>query len=161
MNKVPSIAEIQDFFVSASLKGFAGGAEPEKSDKPGYKIIRVSKRHFTYEDEWCVTPYSKSSGKTTVWYENNVVMTMQYAGYYPEVALPFLKEALMYTYTRSQWNNGRGPRLFITQNSNLVYENIPRNSDKMLPHVILTEEYIHDQVENIIVGSHFFQIMFA
>ncbi|MEI8123951.1 MAG: DUF5680 domain-containing protein [bacterium] len=102
-------------FFKAMLAGYAGGCDSDKVVKvktpDGYTTITFTDGDFVVVDRYCVTSYSDfSAGTTTIFYKENPVWIMFYAGKYPEKVIPFLKESLVEQYKQWGFRGGRGYR---------------------------------------------------
>ncbi len=116
---------VQEMFFVAMCAGYAGGAQKTLRDElPGGRIVRYVDGPWIVHDEWVVTPHSdKSFGQTVITHDGKPVWMMQYAGAYPQTAIPFLKESLRRAYERQWFIGGRGPiKLFNTEET-LRYQN--------------------------------------
>lgn len=103
--------QILPVFFRAMMKGYASeGSEKETiPELPGSKTTEYTEGDFRVVDCYFVAPISKQSfGTTIVWYDDEAVWMMQYAGKYVKEAIPFLKWALMETYAKQKFVGGRG-----------------------------------------------------
>jgi len=123
MNPTES-AEIRGAFFDAMIEGWAN-PNIKKVPLPGLpnsKSIRFKKGIFVVTDTYVKNSESgKSAGFTLITRAGQPVWVMNYGGFYPAEAIPFLKSALMAAYQKREFCGGRGPALF--ESSDYVYSN--------------------------------------
>jgi hypothetical protein len=116
-------------FFKLMAAGFATGAKPELF--PRFPGDESTQRHVWQDDsgwlgidEWRTTPLGDgSNGTTSLYFAGTLVWEMQYGGYYPERAMPVLRQALALNYTNRRWFGGRGHGTLGV--GNFIYHNLP------------------------------------
>jgi len=139
--KLASIDEIREFFFHGMMNGWATGAAKHLvPGMPGFMQIIFSDGRFTMIDRYCVVPIEaqddpdevihtgrpvlaapRSSGLTTIWFEDVPVWQMSYHGQYTPQASAFVKCALRAAYGDKQFFGGRGPSVF--EDNDFSYHN--------------------------------------
>jgi len=123
MDREEILLEAERHFLAAMISGWAAGVKGMViPDMPGYILIVYEQDDFRVADRYCVSIAGKSAGTTTIWYVNDPVWVMFYGGFYREEDMPFLKRALMHSYTECLFNGGRGPE-FLDLIDGLRYSN--------------------------------------
>jgi len=109
----------------------------------------VEELGIAFTDLWQTTPLTrKSFGTTTLTCPEGIVWMMQYWGEYPDEVIPFLRKALLATYSNRQFIGGRGPRYYT--DDQYVYLNVVESNDF---DKFNGTEYILDKQGNIL-GWH-------
>ncbi len=109
----PDSKMVQDAFLRAMAEGYAQNVKKTTVPEiPNSKAITFVWGDFIVLDCYLTTPYSeKSSGTTTIWYEEQPVWVMHYGGGYAKIAIPFLKSCLHRAYVlERRFYGGRGPK---------------------------------------------------
>lgn len=162
--------QVKKIFFEALLAGYAG-----KNDDPRVvksKSLDDKEKTFTFIDadfividRYYVTSNSDySCGYTVILFQGNPIWFMNYGGFYPKSpkdVISLLKEALGVTYSKGEFNGGRGP--FMYSAKGLVYYNAVAKGDffkfsgrEEIRRVSLGENGIH--VETLI-GEHVYSGM--
>jgi hypothetical protein len=117
--------EIESIFFEAMRRGYAGGSAEETAllGLPGYKAIIYECGSLKVIDYYCKSepPDANSMGSTVIIYDGKPLWCMNYGGFYRELAIPFLKKALLKNYERDEFLGGRGPEKF--EEGRMVYSN--------------------------------------
>ena len=123
--QLPTLDDILAFFFEASLA--AGWCNPDAdiiTSPSGERFVLYNPGVMKYIDRWFVSPATPgpgwSHGQTTIYKENRCVFVMSYEGYYSEyeeksLATEIVKPALLSAYSHSEFEGGRGPQIFSTQ----------------------------------------------
>jgi len=116
---------LKEFFFKAMLAGWAGEGKKSKiAELPGYKYVVFREDDLMLTDIYSVTSNSsKSSGLTTIFYNNNPVWVMHYWGWYYKKAILIVKEALTQAYSKGIFWGGRG--LEALNGNSMDYRNWP------------------------------------
>ncbi|MDP2631730.1 MAG: hypothetical protein Q8P30_03110 [Candidatus Uhrbacteria bacterium] len=111
------LAEVQEFFFKAMLHGWAGDGKPiAVTDMPGFKEFSFQDSKFLLKDRFSSTPESdKSSGTTTIWFQDVPIWNMYYAGWYTKEASGVVKHALRQAYENEVFRGGRGQPCTLTK----------------------------------------------
>jgi hypothetical protein len=119
------LEKIRKFFFQAMLHGWAsGGSKFQIPSLPGFKAIEYTNGTLRLLDVWSKTPESnKSSGMTTIFFENNPVWIMHYGGLYEKKASRLVKVALAEAYQKSEFFGGRGPMCVFSDVHKFFYFN--------------------------------------
>jgi hypothetical protein len=111
--------QARNTFFSLLLSGYATDAPPERiirfvGDRGTKRNTWKGEDGWLAIDEWRTTRIGDGSYGTTSIYHNTILLwEMQYGGYYPERVIPFLRRALMQSYSQQRWCGGRGPSEFF------------------------------------------------
>lgn len=139
-------AEAQKVFFAAMLAGYANSESSDvvttkrqdgcsviefaqsdmtKIKSPDhYTTIEFTQGNYRVVDRYCTTPNTDhSAGTTTIFYADDPIWWMSYAGFYAERVIPFLKEALQRAYEESSFRGGRGPRIVRKDDPLWIYQN--------------------------------------
>ena len=103
-------AEGEAVFLEAMRGGWAAGHGRDNR-------TTFEKGSWRAEDQWVVGNGGHSAGWTMQFLYNEPFWQMHYQGRYDKRAIPFLKRALMHTYTRNIFFVGRGPALYEEENA--------------------------------------------
>jgi len=133
MKRNEILKEAEKHFFAAMGSGWAAGVKGTPVlEMPGYEKIVYQCNDIRVVDCWGISDQGKSEGTTRIWHFKepiwNPIWVMHYGGFYPKEVIPFLKEALMMSYKRSEFNGGRGPSWY-SNNSGVQYFN---NSDPVI-----------------------------
>ena len=134
--KIAPTEEIKAFFLEASAETYAANVGKFTiAQLPGSKMLRhhseIGGRTFSYVDCY-FSSGRRSFGQTVISVAGIAVWGMQYCGYWEgedERVIPFLKRALMVTYSAKEFVGGRGPRIFRETKEGLLYCNYPESDD--------------------------------
>ena len=120
---MPRPADVQEVFFDAMNGGYTGGGkETAIQELPGSKLIRFEKGYYLVTDCWFTTEGSDNSwGFTQIYHKGQPIWVMTYGGFYPSLAIPFLKQALAETYKAREFQGCRGPRRY--EGDGLSYTN--------------------------------------
>ncbi len=137
-----SVDEVREFFFAAKMHGWAAGApKMPVMDMPGFKRIIYVDGPFSMIDQYCVVPIAdqidparygavgspRSSGTTTIWFEDTPVWQMSYMGQYTPEASALVKRALLAAYGEKLFLGGRGPEDF--EGDGMGYSNLVEHND--------------------------------
>ncbi len=148
--------EIQRVFFKGMAEGWAQNMEKVAvPGLPGYKKITHVFGDYEVTDCYCVNQSSKkSTGFTTIAFQNDPVWVMHYGGWYPKHVIPFLKTCLQKAYVDEKcFHGGRGPELVLGEQFKYVNW-IGRNHF----HDFEGEEKVIDLDDNEL-GSHWYRGM--
>ena len=109
---IPTKQDVEKAFFEAMAAGYAQSIKKTPiPDLPGSKAIISVDGHFRVVDYWLVTANSnKSTGSTTIWFDEQPVWVMHYGGWYDKDVIPFLKKCLHRAYVEERkFYGGRGP----------------------------------------------------
>lgn len=115
---------MQNAFFDAIRAGYAGdGTGVKKTSRGGWNTMSwESEDGFKVVDRYLIPEGNdNSAGTTTIFYGGRPVWIMNYAGHYPERAIPLLKKALSTTYGKKEFVGGRGPKELA--DGDMKYEN--------------------------------------
>lgn len=107
-------ARAQQTFFELMLAGYASDTPPERivrfeGDAGTKRNTWGDPKDWLAIDEWRSTQYGTgSNGTTSIYYNSHLIWEMQYGGWFPDNAIPFLKEALHSQYEKREWYGGRG-----------------------------------------------------
>lgn len=114
-----AVAELNNFFGSAALATYAGGAVSVKQKSTGFNEQEFRQGDWRYRDSF--VGYFKSFGREVVWYKDKPVWTQHYGGgmeaeykenqEFTTKTFKFLKQALSAGEKRSVFQP-RGPKEF-------------------------------------------------
>ena len=165
MNREKLLKEAEKHFFEATRHGWVAGAKGtpvcDTLSMPGFKETIYEKSGFHVRDRYIVSSLGgKSFGTTTVSYLLNVVWVMSYGGYYPKDVIPFLKQALMAAYEKSEFLGGRGPLHFEKEGTDICAELIYKNNpEKNFFPDFKGYEVIISQKTFVPLGSHWYHGM--
>jgi hypothetical protein len=150
---MPDSKHIQEFFFRAMIGGWAtaGSSRILIPTMPGFKGIECVDGDYRLLDMWCTHPDSiKSSGLTTIWYQNNPVWIMHYGGEYTQEAAAVVKRALKQAYENRQFYGGRG-QSSLERGSAMSYVNLIQKNDFA---DFCGKETVLDDASGTVVGYH-------
>lgn len=118
MNRRKLLKESEAFFCRSMAEGYAGGAAAMPLiEMPGWKGYVHVDGDWKLIDAYMVHPKTKKSvGHTYIWHQGTLIRCVSYGGFYQKEAVPCLKGALMYDYSRGIFNAGRGHNLYQVDN---------------------------------------------
>lgn len=147
---------LEPFFFEAMITGYVGGNPGIPSQDPGYAEVLYEHGDYKLVDKWMSAPSPRgtSHGDTRIWYRNIPVWYMQYAGFYPKVAIPVVRKAVSLAYKQVKFLGGRGVRYMEkeTEKGVLIYSNMP-DKDHDTFASFSGEEVVYNE-RQLLVGFH-------
>jgi hypothetical protein len=127
MKRPMVLKQAAQVFCRGMMTGYVVGAPTTPSHMiPGWKGYEYREDDFRLADIYTVSQSGPSVGQTHLYYQGSLIWFMSYGGFYKKEAIPALKAALASTYSRSEFNLGRGPLVYRHEN----YEYILTPGDK-------------------------------
>ncbi|MBX4198704.1 hypothetical protein KW800_00260 [Candidatus Parcubacteria bacterium] len=112
-----TVSRLKRAYLSFSARGYISDA-PRKDvpGMPGHRMIEHEEDDIRYMDVYLKSLGSHySGGSTMMLYKGEVIWRMTYEGWCDKRALPTLKAALAKSYSKYEFNAGRGPAKFTHQ----------------------------------------------